>query len=107
MHEREVHRYEQALALLEKGDPKPDRPQPFTFEITTYSSWFGLVKNGMRFPTEVRSERRRYLLPDEGIDDPEAGHRVFLVVQSFDKYRFYSVRSEEEVTGVVLGTGTE
>ena len=106
-HKREVRRYEEALAVLRKGDPKPRKPQSLTFEMTTYSSWFGLVKNGMRFPTEVRSERRRYLLPDEEIDDPGAGHRIFMVIQKFDKYRFFSVRSEEQVTGVVFGEGTE
>jgi hypothetical protein len=32
--------------------------------LTTYTSLFGEVKNGVRFPTEVRTECRRYLLPD-------------------------------------------
>jgi hypothetical protein len=106
-YERKVRRYEEALEQLEEGDPKPKQPRPFTIEMATYSSWFGHVKNGMRFPTEVHTERRRYLVPDEEVDDPGAGHRIFLVVQTFDKYRFFSVRSEEQVTGIVLGESTE
>ena len=102
-HERELQRYEEAMELREKGEPRPEAPRPLTFEIATYSSWFGYVKNGMRFPTQVRTERRRYLLPGEDVDDPQDGYRVFLVVQSFDKYRFFGVRSEEQVTGIVFG----
>ena len=106
-YEQDLRRYEEARDRRGKGDPKPEEPQPFRFEMTTYSSLFGYVKNGMRFPTEVRTERRRYLVPDEDIDDPEAGYRKFLVLQTFDKYRFFGVRSEEQVTGVVFGEGTE
>ena len=54
-HQREVRQYTGALEHLEEGDPKPEAPRPFTIEMATYSSWFGYVKNGMRFPTEVRT----------------------------------------------------
>ncbi len=97
-----LERYE-ALKRQAKQEPKREEPKPFRFEMITYSTLFGYVKNGMRFPTEVRTERRKYLLPGDDIDDPRAGHRVFLVVQTFDKYRFFSVRTEEQVNQIVLG----
>ena len=91
------------MASRGKKDPKPKKPKPRDFETTTYSTLFGYVRNGMRFPTEVRTERREYLVPGDDIEDPKAGHRMFLVLQTFDKYRFFAVRTEEQVTQIVLG----
>ena len=100
---KHVREYEEAVALRGKGDPKPEKPKPRKFEMTTYSTVFGYVRNGMRFPTEVRTERREYLVPGDDIDDPKAGHRMFLVLQTFDRYRFFGVRTAEQVTEIVLG----
>ena len=101
-HRNLLERYE-ALKRQADLEPKREDPKPFKFEMTTYSTLFGYVKNGMRFPTEVRTERRQYLLPGDDVDDPKAGHQMFLVVQTFDKYRFFNVRTEEQVTQIVLG----
>jgi hypothetical protein len=102
-YEQAGRKYEEAVAHHGKNDPKPEKPKLREFEMTTYSTLFGYVRNGMRFPTEVRTERRAYLVPGDRIEDPRAGHRMFLVLQSFDKYRFFSVRTAEEVTEIVLG----
>ena len=102
-YEQAGREYEEAVALRGKEDPKPEKPKPKEFEMTTYSTLFGYVRNGMRFPTEVRTERREYLVPGDDIDDPKAGHRMFLVLQTFDRYRFFGVRTAEQVTQIVLG----
>ena len=57
---------------------------------------FGVVKNGMRFPSEVRIERKQY-----SIYSPE-GSRLYLVRQAYKNYRFFSVLTEAQVERAVL-----
>ena len=72
------------------------------FDFETVTTEFGVEKNGMRFPTEVTIERSRYTFP---------GHRgqvfdttpVYRVRQTYDDYRFFNVRTAEEIRSILSG----
>jgi len=69
-------------------------PRYFTFE--TIVTEFGAEKNGMRFPSEVRIEMRRYRVP--GATGREFDSvPLYQVRQTYTDYRFFSVRTAGEI----------
>jgi hypothetical protein len=85
-------RYRRALEESAAGE----RDTKTFHSIETVTTEFTEVKNAMRFPGEVSVERRQY-----GAGDLRTGIRIYLVRQIYGDYRFYNVRTQEEVRSVV------
>ncbi len=62
-----------------------------------YVTDFGYVKNGMRFPSRVTVRRSGIGLPDL------SRRRALRFTQTYDDYRFFGVRTSEEVYDFVVG----
>jgi len=78
-----------------------ESPRYFTFETTVTE--FGAEKNGMRFPSEVRIELRRYRVPGAGGRDFDSVP-VYQVRQAYTGYRFFSVRTAGEIKAMFSGS---
>ena len=68
-----------------------------TYDVQTVSSDFGVVKNGMRFPTRTRVVSSVYALPGEVFHDRPHRLTVEHTVQAYRRYKFYSVRTKDEI----------
>jgi hypothetical protein len=64
---------------------------------------FGIVKNGMRFPSRVVAKRSIYRAETIGNMPTLRERPVFEITQSYDNYRFFGVRTEEEIGKKVRG----
>ncbi len=53
-----------------------------------------MVERGIRFPSEVVIERRRFNVPVD--TDLEGGHTQYVVRQEYSDYRFYSTKTTEQ-----------
>jgi hypothetical protein len=84
--------YQRALAALEALGPGQP-PEPTYHSVETITTDFTEEKNGMRFPGEVRIERRGYDVPGNA----RTGIRAYLVRQVYRDYRFFSIRTREEI----------
>jgi hypothetical protein len=90
------------LRRLAGGPAATAGPESNYFDFETVTTEFGFEKNGMRFPTEVTIERSRYTVP---------GRRgrlfdrtiVYRVRQTYDDYRFFSVRTADEIRSILSG----
>jgi len=71
-------------------------PPPSSFSFETVTTEFGIEKNGMRFPSEVRIEMRRYRVPGRAGRTYDATP-VYQVRQTYTNYRFFSVRTAAEI----------
>jgi len=67
-------------------------------QVSRFDVEFGVVENGMRFPSRVFIEKRKYEVP---FDVERNGHRVWTVAQTYKRYRFYSTRTEEQIHAFV------
>lgn len=70
------------------------------FYIESVATDFAIEKNGMRFPSEVLIEKSRFRVPGRG-GKPFDTTLVYRVRQSYSDYRFFSVRSSEEIRSVL------
>jgi len=93
--------YESKLALDQaRQKAAGDRTDPSSeYQLTRFVVEFDVVKNGMRFPSKVLIEKRKYVLP---FDLERDGHRVWSVEQAYRRYRFYRSRTEEQIDAFVL-----
>ena len=72
------------------------------FEIESVATDFAIEKNGMRFPSEVLIEKSRFTVPGRR-GKPFETALVYRVRQSYSDYRFFSVRSAEEIRSILSG----
>ncbi len=89
--------------LSSMGDQLPLALYPIT-HVTTE---FDIEKNGMRFPGRVVLERTETIV--EGVQGKSAVYEapVFRVTQTYKRYKFFGVRTQEEIGGFVNGLGPE
>jgi hypothetical protein len=73
------------------------------FTFTRVTALFDTIKNGMRFPSEIVQERARHRVRGEPADRRDSTRTEFRVSQRYSNYRFFNVRTEEEVREFVLG----
>ena len=73
-----------------------------SFEIESVATDFAIEKNGMRFPSEVLIEKSRFTVPGRRGKAFDMTH-VYRVRQSYSDYRFFSVRSAEEIRSILSG----
>jgi hypothetical protein len=87
-------RLEEAREVQRTSETKVQPTYHSVEEITTD---FEVQKNGMRFPSEVRIERRGYPVPGY----TRSGTLRYLVRQKYLDYQFFSVRTETEIEAVM------
>jgi hypothetical protein len=90
-------------ALPGVGPPAGIEPQPRYFTFETIVTEFGAEKNGMRFPSEVLIELRRYRVPGHGGREFDSAP-VYQVRQAYTGYRFFSVRTAGEIRAMLSGS---
>lgn len=73
-----------------------------TYTYSTYTTEFDVVRNGLRLPGRVMITRTEYELRG----GPERGavleHPAYKVIQTYKRYRFFSVRTAEEIRRLVF-----
>jgi hypothetical protein len=86
------------LELFIEGDEEAaDR----YYEIQTASTEFGMVKNGMRFPSRVEVVSSLYYLSKTIWPDRATLAREERTVQTYKRYKFYGVRTREEILNML------
>jgi hypothetical protein len=58
---------------------------------------FGVVRNGMRFPSRIRIEEAQYHAAGARPTTRHKSTPLMTVEQTFDQYRFFGVRTEAEI----------
>ena len=97
----EAEEYEQKAQFEEAMRAQSSGEGDFIF--TTVTTVFLVERNGIRFPGEVRSERSRYHVQGEESERRYEEYPLFELTQTYDNYRFFSIRTEEEIRNVILG----
>jgi len=73
------------------------------FTFTRVTALFDTEKNGMRFPSRIVIDRSRHQVKGPP-DEREASDRTeFRVTQRYSNYRFFNVRTQQEVRELVFG----
>ncbi len=73
------------------------------FTFTRVTALFDTEKNGMRFPSRIVIDRSRHQVKGPPDDREASDHMEFRVTQRYSNYRFFNVRTEEEVRELVFG----
>jgi hypothetical protein len=102
-------RFADTLKALRESPPDTSasgyvEPPPLYFKFETIATVFGTEKNGMRFPSEVRIELRRYRVPGHRGRESDS-ELVYKVRQAYTNYRFFSVRTAGEIKAMLAGQG--
>jgi len=96
---RKLQGFERAQQAHKSGERDEDaRPSHFSIEVI--DSEFEVVHNGMRFPSEVRLERRMHSVPWS----VTRGNLRYLVRQKYFNYKFFHVRTATEIQAVTGGS---
>ena len=82
-----------------KGSVVPSSRANVTWVVTE----FDIEKNGMHFPSRVVSKRARYHVEMVGEMPSMKERPVFEITQSYENYRFFGVRTQEEISKTVRG----
>lgn len=105
-YEPEHHARRQAFERARKEAALHRDVEPSDHQFRRFEIEFGVVENGMRFPSRVTIEERRYRLPFD-IDVDSTGTRVWTVEQEYKRYRFYSTRAEQQIWEFVIEGKTD
>jgi hypothetical protein len=73
------------------------------FNLTAVTTEFDVVENGMRFPGRVVARRTMYHVETIGGRTSKRETPEFKVTQTYKRYRFFGVRTHEEIRRVVEG----
>ena len=86
---------------LELSTTGNEEPAGRYYEIQTASTEFGMVKNGMRFPSRVEIVSSLYSL-SKAVPPARANlAREERTVQTYKRYKFYGVRTRDEVRNML------
>ena len=91
-----LERARQALA----AGTRDENALPSYHSVEVIDTEFEVVQNGMRFPSEVRIERRTYDVPGNAV----RGHLHYLVRQKYFNYQFFKVRTATEIEAATGGS---
>jgi hypothetical protein len=87
-----------AFEVAMRGEAPTD---DFTF--TRVTALFDNEKNGMRFPSRIVIDRSRHDVKGPPGEREDKDRVEFRVTQRYSNYRFFNVRTEEEVREMVFG----
>jgi hypothetical protein len=73
------------------------------YEIKKVTVEFGVEKNGMRFPSRVELSRDGYWVRGGRPDASRKARRLALTTQVYSNYRFFEIKTAEEITAYVEG----
>jgi hypothetical protein len=74
-----------------------------SFTWSRFTTEFDVEKHGMRFPGRVIIRRVRHEVRGGAGKGSVREQPLYHVIQTYDKHRFYSVRTEEQITKYVSG----
>jgi hypothetical protein len=99
----------EAMAVEQCGSTEQLKQQiagstaPSKATLTWIMTEFDVVENGMRFPGRVVAKRSTYRVEMVG-DMPSMRERpVFEITQRYENYKFFGVRTEEEISKTIKG----
>ena len=83
----------------------PGKPRDYseTYVVEQISTEFTVVKNGMRFPGSVVTRDLQYRVVGGERSRQHRERLLRRVEQTYQDYRFFGVRTEEEIKGVLGG----
>ena len=96
----EDHQTRMELEAQLAGSPEPRRP----FYVERFETEFSVEKNGMRFPGRVTIEGSRTRARGGRGSGKYSRKRVLEVEHLYQEYRFFGVRTAEEVQHALRGT---
>ena len=73
------------------------------FTFTRVTALFDTEKNGMRFPSRIVIDRSHHQVKGPPDDREASDQTEFRVTQRYSNYRFFNVRTEQEVRELVFG----
>lgn len=91
-------------ALAAGGDDDEWAYRP-SYTFATYRTEFDEEKNGLRFPSRVLIRRTEHAIVRRGAGWAPLPAPIYLITQTYKKYRFFGVRTAEEIESIVLGRG--
>jgi hypothetical protein len=80
----------------------PDAPEPYLAH-ERFVTEFGVLENGMRFPSKVTIHRSRIGEQGRPSYDGSRARPILRVEQQYRNYRFFGVRTTEEIRRAVVG----
>ena len=86
---------------LELATAGEEKPAGRYYEIQTARTEFGMVKNGMRFPTRAEIVTSLYSLSKAVLPARANLAREQRTVQTYKRYKFYGVRTQEEIRSLL------
>ena len=98
--QRKQKELEEDLAGSPTGHPRARRTRHQIERVTTE---FSVEKNGMRFPGKVVIALTEFVVPGEGGSAPFDESPVYRIEQTYTNYRFFSVRTRDEIRAIVSG----
>ena len=81
--------------------PDQDKRHRSSHSYEQFTTEYAVVKNGMRFPSSVMVRKSRYEIWGGKGSSGYKERPVFRVHQSYENYRFFGVRTLEEIEGIV------
>ena len=71
------------------------------YRLTEVTTEFDIEKNGMRFPGRVVATRTSYAVETRDGKPSQRTTPEFRVTQTYKRYQFFGVRTQEEIQNVV------
>jgi len=87
----------------ELASPPAERARRKRYPIERVTTEFSVEKNGMRFPGKVTIALSEFVVPGEGGSAPFDQTLVYRIEQNYANYRFFSVRTRDEIRALVSG----
>jgi hypothetical protein len=97
--------YQQVLLLQQQVgeiDDPGDSNYRGSYTYSIYSTDFDVVRNGLRLPGRAMIKRAEYEVRGGAGKGSVGEHPVFRVIQTYKRYRFFTVRTSEEMRRIVF-----
>jgi hypothetical protein len=94
---RKQQRFERSLEEASRS-PKRTRSSHTVMRVVTE---YEVIKNGMRFPSEVNSRNSRYVVWSKKGNSGFQDNQLYSLKQSYDNYRFFGVQMTAEIDRVL------
>jgi hypothetical protein len=94
------------LQRVIEATPEPGSPiERGSFTYTLFTTDFDVTENGMRFPGKVTITRSRHNVTGVQGKGKVTEAPIFTISQTYKRYRFFGVRTSEQVRAFVEGAG--
>jgi hypothetical protein len=103
LHRDEHRKQKEFEADLARSSTRHPRGRKKRYHIERVSTEFSFEKNGMRFPGKVVITLTELAIPGEDGATPFDESPVYRIEQTYANYRFFSVRTLDEIQAIVSG----